>query len=98
MDDPHFVAKLRAAILDKDRHHSDEEELNSDEDMEQQSPIEKLISYSSMTEEIKQRLGNANVAHTECLFAPRHETAEGKLEIKSNVDYLPIYPSFNKLI
>ena len=50
-----------------------------------------------MTEEIKQRLTNANVTRTECLFAPRHETAEGKLEIKSNVDYLPISPAFKNL-
>ena len=97
LDDHHFVTKLRATILDKDRHQSDEEKLNSDEDMEQQSPIEKLLSYSSMTEEIKQRLANANVTRTECPFAPRHETAEGKLEIKSNVDYLPIFPAFKSL-
>ena len=37
LDDSNF-AKLRVAILDKDRHHSDEDELISDEDMEQQSP------------------------------------------------------------
>ena len=95
LDDANFVAKLRAAILEKDRHHSDEEELNSDEEMEQQSPIEKLIPYSSMIEEIKQRLENANVAPTErkSFRSMAQETAEGKLENKSNIDYLPVSPS-----